>query len=94
MSDYMEDCIHLHACRRICKIAKDEYKKQIKRNCTESCQAYTPGDAGNYISVEEAVNYAIDGSSSIERGYDAYDVYCASDLQGRTISDIIDEITE
>ncbi len=61
------------------------------RYCTEDCTAYQSGDFGNYISVDEAVDYARRGASSIESGYDSYDVYCACDLTGQTIGEILEE---
>ena len=36
MNSYAEDCVHLHACRRLCKIAKVK-----SRGCNaETCTAY------------------------------------------------------
>ena len=37
-------------------------------------------------TAEKAVDYARRRISSIESGYGAYDVYCASDLSGETLT--------
>lgn len=38
--NYMDDCIHLKACRRYSKIVKSKEKKCISRGCDDSCSAY------------------------------------------------------
>lgn len=91
--EYMNDCIHLKACRRLQAIAKKE-KKEISRYCTSECSAYVSGNTENYITVDEAINYAREGASSIESGYSGSDVYCSMDLGGQTIGEIVDEIQE
>lgn len=47
-------------------------------------------DDTHYVTVDEAVEFARDGASSIRSGYSACDVYCYSDLEGRTIKEIIE----
>lgn len=44
----------------------------------EKCTAY---NGGRYVSIETAVRYARNGAAQIEAGYDAYDIYCESDLE-------------
>ena len=34
------DCVHLKACRRLQKIARNYYKQEIGRKCDEKCTAY------------------------------------------------------
>lgn len=36
---YMDDCIHLHACRR-CTAKAEEQGKRFARGCNEKCTAY------------------------------------------------------
>ena len=36
----MLDCIHLKACRRLQKIARNYYKQEIGRKCDDKCTAY------------------------------------------------------
>ncbi len=45
-----------------------------------------------YVTVDEAIEYARAGVSSIRSGYDAYDVYCHSDLVGQTLTEIFESI--
>lgn len=84
----MEDCIHLHACRRVQAIGK-KLRLMVPRYCTEECQCYVSGDSGNYITIGKALEYAMDGADSIQRGYSKYDVYAPQDLDGMTIGEII-----
>ena len=86
----MQDCIHLHACRKVQKIARAE-GYNFARNCNEHCSCYVSRDGGSYITVDEAIQYARRGACSIRGGSDSYDVYCTCDLYGQTIGEIIDE---
>lgn len=59
--EYQDDCMHLKACRRLCKIAKKELKKTLVRRCDETCTAYE--SSYDYVSrsrAEDAVRGAID----------------------------------
>lgn len=86
----MEDCIHLKACRRIQKIGKT-HGLFVPRYCTEDCSCYLSGETeSGFISIEEAVDYAREGASSILSGYGTYDVYATIDLQGSTLSEILE----
>lgn len=87
---HMPDCVHIKACRRMSKIAKSK-GCQFGRGCNESCSAYAPDDGQKYVSIEVAVDYAKEGAESIRSGYSEYDVYCKSDLNGRTVSEIVAE---
>ena len=91
--NYMPDCIHLHACRRLQAIAKTMGMK-VPRFCTEECECYQPYPFDvdtDYISVGEALDYARAGASSIRNGYDEYDVYCSIDLGGTKLSVILED---
>lgn len=33
-------CIHIHACRRVCKIVERKTGKPISRGCGENCEAF------------------------------------------------------
>ena len=91
MAEYMEDCIHLKACRRYGKIVRSETNNNVPRGCNEHCNAYCSGNTGSYVDTEIAIGYARDGVSSVQAGYGAYDVYCHHDLGGLTISEIIEK---
>lgn len=91
--DCMDDCIHLHACRRVQAIGK-KHRLMVPRYCTEDCSCYQSKDEGDFITVSEAVEYARNGASSIRGGYDSYDVYAECDLQGQTIGEILEEYEE
>lgn len=92
----MDDCIHLHACRRVQKIGKS-LRLMVPRYCTEDCGTYLSKDTlTGCVLVEEAISYAQRGASSIENGFSAYDVYVPQDLScfEITLGDLIDELTE
>ena len=81
MNNYAEDCIHLKACRRICK-----YHKINNRGCTEDyCTAYQnindfmeEYDLYNRYEIEKVMNGAIN---------DGHNGYYSGDV---LISDYID----
>ena len=89
--DYMEDCIHLKACRRLQKLFRGKfYGANVSRNCDEDCTAYVSGNQEtSYITIDEALSYARNGISSIQSGYDSYDVYASCDLYGKPLNEII-----
>lgn len=92
--NYADDCIHLYACRRYAKIVEDKTGRNIPRYCSENCEAYISSKEGKYITVKDAVEYALDGSDSIRSGYDEYDVYAPQDFDNKcmTIGDIIEKL--
>lgn len=51
--EYMEDCIHLHACRRLCKMHKIK-----SRGCNDDCTAYQTED--DFIPPEPIDPYGWD----------------------------------
>ncbi len=88
---YMEDCIHLHACRRVQAIGR-KLRLMCPRYCDENCECYLSEDtATEYVSIHDAISYARDGIHSIQSGYDSYDVYCSADLNGVTLGEILEE---
>lgn len=105
-STYMEDCAHLHACRRLQKMYK-EMGVRKSRGCDESCTAYENkkefvrealdgvcdlGLDDCFVLLDEAVDYARNGANGIREGYDEYDVYCDRDLGSFSLNDLIDDI--
>lgn len=69
-----DDCIHLHACRRLSKV----FGKTRARYCNSRCSAYISFDSEEkYVTIGDAIDYAMDGASSIIGGWSAYDVYRA-----------------
>lgn len=87
---YMYDCIHLRACRRQRLIYG---KRDHPMHCNVDCSAYISGnEREKYVTLREAVEYARDGVQLIRSGYDAYDVYCECDLDGKTLNDIIKDL--
>lgn len=88
--EYMEDCIHLKACRRIQAIGK-KHRLIVPRYCTEDCTAYVSGKDNCFLTADEACSVArwqYDGKS------DSHDVYCPWDFPTRTLGEIIDELQE
>ena len=65
MCKYMNDCIHLEACRRIQKIGK-KLNLTIPRYCDEKCTAYKSGEKIIYIDEVEIVDGAITLSELIK----------------------------
>ncbi len=49
----MDDCMHLHACRRYSQIVKKKYGKAIGRGCDENCSAYETENPNR----ERAIDY-------------------------------------
>ena len=91
---YMDDCIHLHACRRVQAIGK-KLRLMCPRYCDENCECYLSSDTEtNYVSIDEALEYACNGAYSIQSGYDIYDVYCSGDLNGASIGEIVEDAEE
>lgn len=83
---FMDDCIHLHACRRIQKIGRSS-GINYPRYCSADCNCYQSEKENTMlVSVKDAINYARDGVSSIRAGYDSYDVYCSADLSNRSLT--------
>lgn len=80
--DCMEDCIHLHACRRLQAIAKKRFSGlHIARNCTEDCSAYESFD-GFLLSGEreEEVQGLINRIAVTVGGSSAYGEYIITDF--------------
>ena len=64
--DYADDCIHLKACRRICKFHNIN-NRRCKKDC---CTAYEP--KSNFIKIEDAVEVARNLLKDMQYGY-SYD---------------------
>ena len=62
-NEYPEDCIHLKACRRLCKIAKI-----ASRGCNFNCSAYETNEVRLYTreEVEKVMRGAAEAGA---RGY-------------------------
>ncbi len=90
-ANYLDDCIHLHACRRVQRIGKSRWHN-IPRYCNEDCECYkSQNEITHYVAISEAMDYARRGASLIREGYDSYDVYASEDLVGTSIGDILGE---
>ena len=54
----MEDCIHLHACRRVQAIGK-KHRLLVPRYCDENCDCFLSVDAQtNCVRLDDAISYA------------------------------------
>lgn len=81
MSDYMADCIHLHACRRMAKVYRDAGAKFAARGCDEGCTCYQRAILLDAVSIDDALDVARDGISTVRAGVtDPYDVYAPQDF--------------
>jgi hypothetical protein len=75
MTCFAEDCIHLVACRRLCKIAKAYYKQINNRGCNPSCIAYEKKDEEERkYSYDEVVAVMHGACRDGAKGYDEYDL--------------------
>ena len=91
--DVMEDCIHLKACRRVQAIGR-KHRLMVPRYCTEDCTAYLSGNTGSFLSQEEAAITARQQYDYYGGGYDPFDVFCGCDFPGKTLSEIIEEVSK
>lgn len=74
MTEFAEKCIHLRACRRLCKIAKEYYKPIANRGCSPDCSAYEPEDNERKYSYEEVKRVMHGACRDGAYGYDEYDL--------------------
>ena len=85
--DYMEDCIHLKACRRVQKIGKSK-GHTFGRNCNAECSAYLSSNDGEYLTPYEACDIA---RRQYDGDRDTGDVYCPWDFPTKTLGEILEE---
>ena len=85
--DYMEDCIHLKACRRVQKIGKSK-GHIFCRNCNAECSAYLSANDGEYLTPYEACDIA---RRQYDGNRDTGDVYCPWDFPTKTLGEILEE---
>lgn len=92
-TDFMEDCIHLKACRRARKKARSIGIKggYLVLDCNETCTAYVCGEGQRYVEVDEALRTARSAFSSIRSGY-GDDSLISSDFVSQTLGEIVREI--
>lgn len=74
-TEWMDDCLHLKACRRLQKIAKRRYGAYFGRACNKECTAYEKC-SGERTYTEEEVRKIINGTvRDVEYGItDPYDI--------------------
>lgn len=90
-NNWCPDCIHLKACRRMQKLLRKRGIWGVTRQCNPDCTAYVSGNSGDYVSVDRATEYAVDGAFAIQAGSDPYDVYYSGDLEGKSLGELIYE---
>lgn len=58
-TDKFKDCIHLHACRRVCAIAKNAFGNDLARGCDkDTCKAYEEvKDIVDEIDIDDEDSY-------------------------------------
>lgn len=86
--DYMEDCIHLKACRRLQKIGRSK-GHAFGRNCTADCSAYLSASDGAFLTPSEACEVA---RLQYDGNRDTHDIYCSWDFPSQTIGEILEEL--
>lgn len=93
MGDYAEDCIHLHACRRMAKIYRESksFKSYfIARGCGEECTAYQRAEKVYAIEATVAYDIAVDGAYMAQSGYAVEgDALCLADFAGEYLYRIV-----
>ena len=53
----MNDCVHLHACRRLQNMWKKRYKVSWGRGCNEDCTAYETAAEIEVYDIDEAASH-------------------------------------
>ena len=84
--NYAEDCIHLHACRRMQLVAKSKGFTYSRGCDKETCTAYVPGGDEKYVGAEEA-------NRRIRRAYAYNELRCFRD-EAKTLNEIIEHLEE
>ena len=84
--NYAEDCIHLHACRRMQLVAKSKGFTYSRGCDKETCTAYVPGADEKYVDAEEA-------NRRIRRAYAYNELWCFRD-EAKTLNEIIEHLEE
>lgn len=70
--DYADDCVHLHACRRLCILAEQQTGRIVVRHCLQtSCEAYQKGPLYDSDQMRIVINGAAEDGA---RGYDGLDL--------------------
>lgn len=78
---FMDDCIHLHACRLLAKRYRDAGARHVARFCNDECVAYQKAIQIEAVTPDSACHTArvqYDGNS------DPGDVYCPWDFESET----------
>ena len=89
-NSYMQDCIHLKACRRLQKIGRGK-GHSFSRDCDENCSAYISGDSEPFCTVDAACHVAW---SQYDGSHDCRDVYAHCDFPTETLGEIIERLYE
>lgn len=66
----MDDCVHLHACRRLAGLKGIDLADVCKKDCT----AYFKDTGEKYVTLEEAAGNAYQTAIMVDHGYDPEDV--------------------
>ena len=83
-TEFAEDCIHLHACRRMAKIYRESksFKSYfIKRECNEECTAYQKAKRRLVVTFDDAYDAAKEGIRMSELGYGVGDAIAPQDFE-------------
>ncbi len=67
--EFKDDCIHLKACRRLCKM-----HNLRNRGCNENCTAYE--SESDYIEKDVAIDISRQALRDMEYGYSYDDLSC------------------
>lgn len=84
-NDFMENCIHLHACRLLAKRYRDAGSKHVARFCNEDCPAYQAMREVCVVGADDACYVA---RMQYDGPQDPYDAYCAWDFPTFTAYEI------
>lgn len=91
---YMEDCIHLKACRRMSKLLTSK-GVHVNRGCNEECTAYINYDHFDeaVVTVGDALEYGRHVMGALQYGTSPDDMCLyESDVEGQTtIGEILQE---
>ena len=86
MRDYADDCIHLHACRRMQRLYATRGKPKstgpnyVARGCSKSCSAYQRAKRREVCTLGNAYEAARDAVRMTEAGYEMGDAIALQDF--------------
>ena len=92
MYGHPDDCIHLHACRRMKRIYMEAFgsrAKKVSRGCDYECSCYQTAEPVEAVEIHHAIDRMRQTVDILEYGYSPDDINCR-DFRTVTLFDIED----